>query len=249
MPWFKLVLIAGSGLIAGFINTLAGSGSLLTLPVLMFIGLPADVANGTNRISVLFQSATAVAGFKKMDRLDVKAGSAMILPVLTGSLAGALAAVRVSKDMLETFIGVLLVVMFFLILLKPEAWLRGRSTELRIRSRFLHFLVFFFTGFYGGFIQAGVGFFLLASLVIGYGNDLISANALKAFFTLILSVVALFIFILYGKVDYGAGLIMAAGSATGAWLGTKTAVSWGPAFVRYILLLAILASSVKLIFF
>jgi len=249
MHWLKLLLVAGSGLIAGFINTLAGSGSLLTLPVLMFIGLPADVANGTNRISVLFQSATAVAGFSKMKKLDVKAGSDMILPVLTGSLSGALTAVHVSRDMLETFIGILLVVMFFMILLKPEAWLKEKSSELRIRSRFVHFLVFFFTGFYGGFIQAGVGFFLLASLVIGYGNDLISANALKAFFTLLLSVVALLVFMVHGKVDYGTGLIMAAGSTVGAWLGTKMAVSWGPAFVRYILLLAILASSVKLIFF
>jgi uncharacterized membrane protein YfcA len=249
MDWLKILAIAGAGLVAGYINTLAGSGSLITLPVLIFMGLPANLANGTNRISVLLQSLVATLGFKKQKKLDSDAGAKMTIPVLAGSIAGALLAVDMNEDMMEKAIGFLLMVMFFLILFRPEMWLKKNSGEVVIKSRIMNFIAFFIAGFYGGFIQAGVGFFLLAALVLGYGTDLVKANALKAMLTFALSVVALIIFIVNRQVDYKLGLILAAGSMVGAWLGTKSAVSWGPVFLRYVLLIAILGSALKFIFF
>jgi uncharacterized membrane protein YfcA len=243
------ILVVLAGFAAGFINTLAGSGSLITLPLLMFMGLPPNVANGTNRISVLLQSMVGSAGFFKQRQLDLKAGFWLAIPTVIGSVAGALFALELNDRMMKQAIGVLLIVMFFLVLLKPEVWLKGRQSETRARINWLTMLIFFVVGLYGGFIQAGVGFFLLGGLVMGAGFDLIKANALKNLLVFLFTPFALAVFIINHQVDYKAGLILATGSMFGAWIATKVAVGRGTAFVRYVLLIAILGSAVKLIFF
>ena len=108
-------------------------------------------------------------------------------------------------------------------------------------------IVFFLVGIYGGFIQAGVGFFLLTSLVLGSGFELVQANALKLFVILLYTPLALLIFFLHGDVNLWVGLVLAVGNMTGAWIGTKIAVTWGAAFIRYFVLVAILIASTKLI--
>jgi uncharacterized protein len=248
MEWYHYVLIIGAGVLAGFINTLAGSGSLLTLPLLMFIGLPPTIANGTNRIAIMLQSLVGSLGFRKQGVLDMKTGVRLGIPSIIGSIAGALIALVISSKMMERAIGILLVMMFFIILFKPEVWLKGRSGSLPAES-WVNFVVFFLIGVYGGFVQAGVGFFLLGGLVIGTGLDLVKANAIKNFLVFLYTPFALAVFMIGHKVDYKAGLILSVGSMTGAWLGTKSAVSWGPVFIRYVLLVAVLASAIQLIFF
>ena len=107
-------------------------------------------------------------------------------------------------------------------------------------------LIFFFIGIYGGFIQAGVGFFLLAALVLGAGMGLTKAKRLKVAIVAIFTAVALLVFILSGQVNYFIGLILAAGQGVGALIASKFAVSWGPKVVRIVLLVAVLASALKL---
>ncbi len=242
-------MLSLAGLLSGFINTLAGSGSLITLPLLMFMGLPANVANGTNRISVLLQSLTGTLGFKKGGQLELKIGLWLAVPTIAGSLAGAVFAVELNEQLMEKAIGFLLVVMFFLILFKPDVWLKGKTETKQKKNHILNVLLFFLIGFYGGFIQAGVGFFLLGGLVLGKGFDLIKANALKNLLVFLFTPFALAVFIINQQVNYVAGFVLAAGSAIGAWLATKIAVERGAVFVRYVLLIAILGSAVKLIFF
>ncbi len=243
--WTYLAVIV-AGIVAGFINTLAGSGSLLTLPLLMFIGLPANMANGTNRIGILFQSIVGSVSFRQQKILDIREGLTYSLPILFGSVAGALLALSFEDIVMEKAIGVLLVVMFFLILYKPEVWLKQQAGKIPGAPTILNIVVFFFIGVYGGFVQAGVGFFLLAGLVLGVGADLVKANALKVFLVLVYTPVALAIFMIEKQVDYKLGLILAIGNSIGAYLGSKVAVSWGPKFIRIVLLLAILASALKL---
>jgi uncharacterized membrane protein YfcA len=166
MVWYHYVLIIGAGVLAGFINTLAGSGSLLTLPMLMFIGLPPIVANGTNRIAIMLQSLVGSLGFRKQGALDMKTGMRLGIPSVIGSIVGALIALVISSKMMERAVGILLVIMFFIILFRPEVWLKGRAGSLPAESP-VNFVIFFFIGVYGGFVQAGVGFFLLAGLVVG----------------------------------------------------------------------------------
>jgi hypothetical protein len=248
MVWYQYLLIIGAGIIAGFINTLAGSGSLLTLPLLMFIGLPPIVANGTNRIAIMLQSLVGSLGFRKQGVLDMKTGIRLGIPSVIGSIAGALIALVISSKMMERAVGILLVLMFFIILFKPEVWLKDRSGSVPAHSR-INYAVFFLIGVYGGFVQAGVGFFLLGGLVLGAGLDLVKANAIKNFLVFLYTPFALAVFMIGHQVDYKAGLILSVGSMTGAWLGSKSAVSWGPVFIRYVLLVAVLVSAIQLIFF
>lgn len=239
--------IVGVGIFAGFINTLAGSGSLLTLPLLMFLGLPPNVANGTNRIAILLQNVVGVSSFKQQKVLKIKDGLQLGIPAVIGSLVGARIAVQVNDEIMKFIIGLILVVMFFLIIVKPERWIKDQSEQVMQKASWIQIFIFFLIGMYGGFIQAGVGFFLLAGLVLGAGLDLVKANAIKVLIVLLYTPFALGIFMYHKQVDYSLGLILAVGNMLGAYIGARVAVSWGPKFVRIILLLAILGSSLKLL--
>lgn len=247
MEWYIVLAVIGVGFMAGFINTLAGSGSLLTLPILMFLGLPANVANGTNRIAILLQNVVGVASFKQQKVLNVKMGLWLAAPAVIGSLIGAQIAINLNEAMMERAIGVLLFVMFFLILYKPQQWVKGRAGEVSAKPTILQFIIFFFIGIYGGFIQAGVGLFLLAGLVLGAGVDLVKANALKLLIVLLYTPFALAVFFFNDQINWKIGLILAVGNMLGAFVASRFAVAWGAKYVRYILLAVILFSALKLL--
>jgi hypothetical protein len=245
MEWYLYVLLVAAGILAGFINTIAGSGSLITLPLLMFIGLPANVANGTNRIGILLQSAVGAAGFRRSNIFEYREGLWLAIPATMGSAVGAFAAVNLNTRIMEAIIGGLLLFMFFIVLYKPEKWISEKSGSIEGRPKYWQLLIFFLIGLYGGFIQAGVGFLLLGGLVLGAGLNLTKANAIKVFIVFVYTAVALVIFIVNKQVDYLAGFVLAAGSMAGAWFATKFAVKRGPAIVRVILLAIIMISSLK----
>ncbi len=245
MEWSDILLIIGIGFFAGFINTLAGSGSLLTLPLLIFMGLPANVANGTNRIAILLQNVVGVSSFKQQKVFDFKEGIWLALPAITGSIIGAQLAVDINEEVMKQFIGGLLVFMFFFILMKPSRWLKG-AENIQAKPGILQIIIFFFIGMYGGFIQAGVGFFLLAGLVLGAGFDLVKANAVKVFIVLLYTAFALVVFILNKQVNYTVGLVLAIGNMSGAYVAARYAVRLGAGFVRYILLATLIVASMKM---
>ena len=246
IEWYIILAVIGVGFIAGFINILAGSGSLLTLPLLMFLGLPANVANGTNRIAILLQNVVGITSFKKQKVLSFREGLTLGIPAVMGSLAGAKLAVNMNDEIMTRTIGGLLIVMFFLVIFKPNRWLVSREGNPPVRLVF-QVVIFFFIGMYGGFIQAGVGFFLLAGLVLGAGYELVKANALKIFIVFLYTPFALVIFILNEQVDYKLGLILAVGNMLGALVATRVAVKWGPRVVRYFLLVILAFASLKLL--
>jgi uncharacterized membrane protein YfcA len=246
LAWHRILAVIGVGLIAGFINTLAGSGSLLTLPLLMFLGLPANVANGTNRIAILLQNVVGVSTFRQQKVLDFREGLKTGIPAVIGSLIGARIAVQLNDALMEKFIGGLLVAMFFLIILRPNRWLKGREGIPPVKTAW-QLLIFFLIGVYGGFIQAGVGFFLLAGLVLGAGYELVRANALKVFIVFLYTPFALAVFILQGDVNYVLGFILALGNMLGAFFGARVAVKWGARAVRVFLLVALFFASLKLL--
>ncbi len=232
----------------GFINVLAGSGSLITLPLLIFLGLPANVANGTNRIAILFQNIIAVRGFHQKGVLDSKRGLILVIPAFFGALLGASLALGLNERLMRLVIGIIMVLMFFVILLKPTHWLKGQVQAMSERPGLKEWVAFFAIGVYGGFIQAGVGIFLLAGLVLISGYDLVKANAVKVLVVLGFTPIALLVFILADQVHLWIGLLMAAGSMTGAWLATHLAVKSGAPFVRKVLLSVVAVSSLKLFY-
>jgi uncharacterized membrane protein YfcA len=241
-----LLIIAG-GLIAGFINTLAGSGSLVTLPILIFIGLPATVANGTNRIAILLQNVVGVTSFNKKKVLDVKGVLYLGIPATIGSIIGANIAVNINEDLMSKVIGVIMVLMLFVIIVRPNRWLVGTLDVLDSKVKFWQIILFFFIGIYGGFIQAGVGIFLLSGLVLGIGYNVVRANAVKVGIVLFFTIFALGIFIYNGQVDFIIGFILAIGNMIGAWLGAKVAVEKGSAWIRRLLIAIVIVSAANLL--
>lgn len=240
MEWYMILALIGTGLAAGFINTTAGGGSMLTLPLLMFLGLPANVANGTNRIAILLQNVVGVNTFRHQKVLDLKVDYKLAVPAVVGSVIGALFAVEIDPQVLKKIIAGLMVVMFFIVVLKPEIWVKERAGFVSAKPTILQYIIFFFIGFYGGFIQLGVGFFLLAGLVLSCGQDLVKANAVKVLIVLIYTVFSLVIYIMNRQVDITAGLILAAGNMCGAWLGAHFAVKGGAKYIRYVLIAALI---------
>jgi uncharacterized membrane protein YfcA len=245
MEWYLYPVLIVAGMIAGFINTLAGSGSLITLPLLMFAGLPANVANATNRIGIILQNVVGSFSFRHNRVFEFSEGIWFAVPATAGSLIGALAAVRLDSRTMEIFIGGLLLFMFFIVLYKPEKWISGKAGKIEKRPKLWQFIIFFLIGLYGGFIQAGVGFLLLGGLVLGAGLNLTKANALKVFIVLIYSLAALLVFIINKQVDYIAGFTLAIGSMIGAFIASKVAIKSGPKIVRIILLVVIMAAALK----
>lgn len=249
MEWWIYLLVVLVGAFAGFINTLAGSGSLLTLPLLIFLGLPANVANGTNRVVILMQSIAAVGGFKAKNIFEWKDTLRFAIPASLGAILGSVVAVDINEGLMNRIIGALLIFMSLMLLIKPERWLNPTNIQASKGRGVLTFIVFVAIGFYGGFIQAGVGFFLLAGLVLGAGIDLVRANAYKVLITLVYTVLALGVFILNHQVNYIFGIYMGAGSMLGAWIATRVAVKRGAGFIRWFLLACVFVFAVKLLVF
>ena len=240
MEWYMILALIGIGLVTGFINTLAGGGSALSLPMLMFLGLPANVANGTNRIAILLQSIVGVNTFHRKNVLDYKTDYKLTIPAVIGSLIGARFAVEINEAALEKVIGALMIVMLLMVIFKPEVWVKDHAGKVEAKPTILQYIIFFFIGFYGGFIQMGVGFFLLAGLVLGGGYNLVRANAVKIFIVLIFTIFSIGIFIVHKQVDLMAGFILAIGSMAGAWLGAHFSIKGGAKLVRYVLILAMI---------
>lgn len=244
---YLLAIVAG--VLAGIINTLAGSGSLVTLPLLIFMGLPANVANGTNRVGVLFQNIVGITTFRRGGALPIDKQLVWLLaPSIAGAVVGALIAVDLNERVLNLSIGVVMVIMLFVILSNPKSWLRERSEAIDKRPSALTLTIFFLLGIYAGFIQAGVGVFLLSALVLGAGYNLKGANAIKLIVVLVATVAAIPVFMANGQINWGIGLVLAAGQSLGAWLAARFATRYENAnlWVRRLLIAVVVVSIVRL---
>jgi uncharacterized protein len=250
MEWYMILAVIGVGFVAGVLNTVAAGGSLLTLPMLIIpLGIPSTNANAINRIAILLANIIGVRRFQQKQVLNLKRDYKIAIPAVVGSVAGAFIASIISAPAMDTAIGVVMLIMFLVVLVDPGSWVKDRKDQPPLKKWF-QYLVFFFIGVYGGFIQAGVGFFLLTGLVLGCGFELVKANAVKVLIILLYTPFALGIFIFSGLLTWEyalLGLLLAAGNMAGAYLGVHIAVKWGARFLRYMLLAAILLAALKLL--
>ena len=242
----KIVLILVTGVVAGIINVMAGGGSLLTLPVLIFMGLPSATANGTNRVAIEVQNIIAVLGFRSKGVSNFKLSILFAIPALVGAIVGARIAIDLPDTLFNQILAGIMVMALALILWNPTRRLKQSEITMTPTRRLVAVLVFFFVGIYGGFIQAGVGFLLIAALVLVTGLDLVKTNSHKVFIIAVYTISALATFALEGKVDWVLGLVLAVGNGAGGWIGSRFQVAKGEKWVRIVLVVAVLAMAVRL---
>lgn len=246
MTWFEIISLTVSGIIAGFVNTLAGGGSIVSFSVLIMLGLPPAVANGTNRINVLVQTITATGSFKQQKVLDTRKALLLGIPAMIGSFAGAWIAVDINQVIFERVVGVILLSMVFFIFYKQSAWIKERTDLVNAKVNIRQIIIFFFIGLYGGFIQIGVGYFLLAGIVLSAGYELVKANAIKVLIVLLYTPFALLVFILNDQIHWAYGLMMTFGTVLGAYVASLMAVKRGAIFVKWVMIVFIIITSADL---
>ena len=258
MELWHYLLLAGLGVIAGTLNVLAGGGSLLTLPVMIFLGLDGAVANGTNRVAILAQNVTAVGGFRSLGFSDMKLSLSLALAALPGGVCGALLGTMVRGELFNRVLGVVLIgVLLYMTVQrllkakrspsdKAEA-VKPENTGPTRRQLILGHLAMVVVGFYGGFIQAGVGFLLMAALHQVLGLDLVRVNMHKVFIVGFFTLAALIIFAVRGQVLWIPGLALAVGNSIGGWIGSQLSVLKGENWIRNALCIALFIMAIKLL--
>jgi len=232
------------GAIAAFINVNAGGGSSLTLPVLIFLGLDPSVANGTNRVAILFQNASAVYAFKKEKFYELK--NSLILSALTlpGAIIGAVTAVSISDELFEKILGVIMIFIIITMIL-PKKKTEKTKSDFTIDWKIVAAMIVI--GFYGAFLQVGVGLLLMASLQYLMKLDLIRVNMHKVFVVFVFTLPALLVFILTDNINWFYGVTLSAGNAFGGWWGAKLSVKKGEKLIKFVLIIAILIMALKLL--
>jgi uncharacterized membrane protein YfcA len=241
MTWWEAVLLVVGGTFAGGINAVAGGGSTLTVPLLVLAGVPGNIANGSNRIGVVTSNVAAATSFRRLGVDGFASAIPILVPVVAGSLTGSIAISRLTDEAFETMFGLLMIPLIILSIRKPRL-----RTDAETWSRPVTIAVFFGIGIYGGAVQAGVGLVLLAALTRA-GFDLVLANSIKVIVILTMTLVALPVFIVQGKVDWIPALVLAAGFTLGGWLGAHVAVRGGEKLIRVVMVLAAIALAAKLL--
>ncbi|MDA7804068.1 sulfite exporter TauE/SafE family protein [Crocinitomix sp.] len=248
--WIYSIAIIG-GFVAGFINTLAGNGSAITLTILMeFMGLPPNIANASNRVGIFAQSLVSTRVFQKNKKIDWQIGLPIIIAVFLGAMLGLYLALTVDNKSFRTVYGYLMLLLLFVVLFKPSRWLQPSENKSSLPQPIL-WIGYFLLGIYGGFIQMGMGVIFLAFTVLVARLDLVKANAIKIVAVGAYTAVVFGIFIWQGWVDWWAGGLIAIGQTLGALVSSKFASQSPKATIvaHRILVAVVLFAVVKFFFF
>jgi uncharacterized membrane protein YfcA len=249
MSELQMYLLASLGaLFAGAINTLAGNGSAITLTILTeLLGLPPNIANGTNRVGIFTQSSVASWVFFKGGKLDIVRRRNYIVIIFFGALAGGVLALNVSNEQFRSVFRFMLVFMLVAVLVKPKRWLRNTDLDFN-PPWYLYVPLLFALGFYGGFIQMGMGVFFLIIMVLVLRINILESNALKGFVIALYTILVIGLFAYKGMIDWKIGGIMAVGQTLGGWLTAKfaTKVSWADKAAYYMLITVLILAIGKM---
>ena len=248
-PIVEIIVLIGVGFIAGAINTLAGGGSLLTLPILIFLGLPPNIANGTNRIAILFQNVFTTAGFKSKGVVTFPFSIYVGISALFGSLIGAQIAVDIKGDTFNKILAVIMVIVVIYMVFQSKRKQQSIIEKTTGKQLWFSIFLFFFIGIYGGFIQAGVGFIMLLVLSSVNNLSLVKSNAIKVTVVLIYTISAVVVFAYNDKINWKVGLTLAIGNSIGGWIASRWSVKKGDGLIRKFLIVMIVFMAIKLWFF
>ncbi|MEL6213051.1 MAG: sulfite exporter TauE/SafE family protein [Pseudomonadota bacterium] len=257
MEIWQLGLLTLAGVGAGWINVLAGGGSLLSVPVMIFLGLPGPVANGTNRIAIIAQNIAAVASFFRQGFSDFRLSATLAAAAAIGAYFGANVGVGLDGPWFNRTLALIIVAVMILMATGRDAPSKdarsdnaaGAAENGEPRNLVLGHILMVGAGFWGGFIQVAVGFVMMPILYRVMGLDLVRVNMHKVFIALMFSFVALGVFASKVDIAWQAGLALALGNAVGGALGARTAVAKGAPFIKKTLYVVLAAMAVKLVFF
>jgi uncharacterized membrane protein YfcA len=244
--FWQIPLLFVVGLVAGTLNVLAGGGSLLTLPLLIFMGLPAAVANGTNRIAIFCQNIFAIRGFRQRGVMPLQLALLCTPPALLGSWLGANLAVSLDDQLFKRLLALIMLGVLIFTALDPMKRFRQQEMEFGFERKLVLVLSFFGVGIYGGFVQAGVGFLVITAL-LAHGLDLVRINAIKVFVIFAYTLIALGVFIYHDQINYTLGFALAAGNSIGGMLGPKLAVAKGHDWIKRVVTVTVAVFALKLL--
>jgi uncharacterized membrane protein YfcA len=236
------------GFFAGGLNTLAGGGSFLTIPLLIFTGLEPTVANATNRLGIWFQSFFGVRKFSKMGYFPKKYSFGVVVPMVIGAVLGAYLATVITDDAFKKYLAVLMVVMTFVTLIKPKSKEQLEDVVFTPKNYAVTFVLYLGIGVYGGFVQAGVGFLIIAGCVMA-GLNMVRANAVKMFLNLMAATVSVAIFIYADKVLYMPAIALGVGMSIGAVVAVGFSVKVSDVFLKRMVSVIVLLFAVMLFVF
>ncbi len=246
--WSSYFLLFGVGSVAGVLNVVAGGGSFLTLPVLIFLGLPPTVDNGTKVVAIALQNVGAVWSFHRHGMIDWGSLLWAAVPATFGAILGTWAALWVGDELFQKILAFLMVAVTLWTLGDPLKKTHPRAADSSRTTVVAALAVgFFLSGVYGGFVQAGVGFLILAATSLA-GLDLVRGNAVKVLSVLCFTLMSLGIFAWQGKVQWWIGLTLGAGTVLGGLLGIKLTVLKGHAWIKRVVTVTIIVFALRLWF-
>ena len=243
-----VIILLICGVIAGFINTVAGGGSLLTLPILIFMGLPSNIANGTNRIAIFMQNIFSISGYKSRGVSDFKYSSWLSFSALIGSIIGAKIAINIDEDMFNKILSVVIIIVVLTIIYNKKPF-NINSENISIEKKIISVIMFFFIGIYGGFIHAGVGFLILSILSNYNGIQLSKANSIKVFVVFVYTFFALIVFIMENKINWILGINLGIGNSIGGWIASRWSYNKPDKIIKIFIIISSAIMAIKLWYF
>ncbi len=247
MEPYEIPVIIVVGFIAAFLNTVGGGGSLISVPLLTFIGLPITIANATSRVAILFQNVFAVRGFKsKGVHLPWPYSLYLGISAMGGGIIGAILASRISDEAFRKIFVVIMLICVAAILFNP--WKAGRDERLSRKHQVLGGFLFFFIGIYGGFAQAGIGFLIIAALTTVNRLSLVRSNYVKVYSAIVYTVAAIIVFAIQDMINWRVAVVLAIGHALGGWYASRWSVDKGEVWIKRVMIITIVGMAIKLWF-
>ncbi len=246
IEWWQIGLLFLTGLTAGFVDSIAGGGGLLTLPVLLNLCPDPLFALGTNKLQASFGSTSATFHFARAGVLNWREVRRACLLAFLGSLVGTLLVQQFDSHLLKRLVPVLLFAVAIFVWLRPQ--LGETDIHPRISRVKFDFLIAFSLGLYDGFLGPGMGTFLALAFMLGLGFNLSKATANTKALNCASNLASLLLMLLAQKVWFAAGLIMGAGQWLGARAGSKMVVTRGTRFIRPVFLTMVVLITLKMIY-
>lgn len=238
--WLIALLIFFAGISASFINMMAGGGSMITLGLMILLGIEPTVANATNRIGIVIATGTGALAFKSEKLSDLKTSLILALCAIPGAIVGAIYSVNISNELFQRLLAIVMIFILITLLIPKK-----RTAVQNAKKSIFIYPAMFVIGFYGGFIQVGVGFLLMAAIRHLMSYDLIRVNMHKVLIVTIYNLPVLVVFVLSGKVQWFYAIALSIGNAIGAWISVKLAIKKGEKIVKIVLILAIILMATK----